>query len=179
MKNGRPDQLVMSFHGVPRDTLIKGDPYHCECHKTTRLLGEALKLAPEQYQIAFQSRFGRGEWLKPLYRASIERSWPNRILVAWMWSALGFVGDCLETLEEIAIEGKTLFHKMPVAKDYRHVRASTGATTGFMRWPMSPREICSAGWAASPPPAIFNSHACALTLGARLTHPHPGLPLEA
>ncbi|MGQ0525116.1 MAG: ferrochelatase, partial [Betaproteobacteria bacterium] len=65
MKSGRPDRLVMSFHGVPRFTLERGDPYHCECQKTARLLAEALALRPDQHHIAFQSRFGRAEWLRP------------------------------------------------------------------------------------------------------------------
>src|SRR4029077_6191902 len=69
-KSGRPDRLIMSFHGVPRYTLDKGDPYHCECHKTARLLAEALKLNQDKYQVTFQSRFGRAEWLKP-YTAEI------------------------------------------------------------------------------------------------------------
>lgn len=106
--NGRPDRLVMSFHGVPRFTLEKGDPYHCECQKTARLLGEALTLKPEQYHIAFQSRFGRAEWLKP-YTADmlvqLGRQNVGRVDVV----CPGFVSDCLETLEEIAIEGKTAF----------------------------------------------------------------------
>ena len=70
--NGRPDQLVMSFHGVPRFTLERGDPYHCECQKTGRLLAEALPLEPEQYVVTFQSRFGRAEWLKPYTQDTVE-----------------------------------------------------------------------------------------------------------
>jgi ferrochelatase len=108
MKNGRPAQLVMSFHGVPRFTLDKGDPYHCECQKTGRLLAEALQLKPEQYHVTFQSRFGRAEWLKP-YTAEVltrlGKQKTERVDVV----CPGFVADCLETLEEIAIEGKTLF----------------------------------------------------------------------
>ena len=108
MKNGRPERLVMSFHGVPRFTLDKGDPYHCECQKTGRLLAEALQLKPEQYQITFQSRFGRAEWLKP-YTAEVltqlGKQKTGRVDVV----CPGFVADCLETLEEIALEGKTLF----------------------------------------------------------------------
>jgi len=63
MKNGRPEKLVMSFHGLPQFTLDKGDPYHCECHKTGRLLGQELGLKPEQYFISFQSRFGKAQAL--------------------------------------------------------------------------------------------------------------------
>ena len=98
----------MSFHGVPRFTLDKGDPYHCECQKTGRLLAEALQLKPEQYHVTFQSRFGRAEWLKP-YTAEVltrlGKQKTGRVDVV----CPGFVADCLETLEEIAIEGKTLF----------------------------------------------------------------------
>jgi ferrochelatase len=108
MRNGRPDMLVMSFHGVPRYTLDKGDPYHCECQKTGRLLVEALELKPDQYRISFQSRFGRAEWLKPYTTATLEelgRQGIKRVDVI----CPGFVGDCLETLEEIALEGKASF----------------------------------------------------------------------
>ncbi|MHB1619415.1 MAG: ferrochelatase [Sulfuricella sp.] len=108
MQNGRPDQLVMSFHGVPRHTLEKGDPYHCECQKTGRLLAQALELKQDQYRISFQSRFGRAEWLKPYTTATLEelgKQGVNRVDVL----CPGFVGDCLETLEEIALEGKASF----------------------------------------------------------------------
>ena len=108
MQNGRPDKLVMSFHGVPRYTLDKGDPYHCECQKTGRLLAEALGLKQDQYRISFQSRFGRAEWLKPYTTATLEelgKQGVNRVDVI----CPGFVGDCLETLEEIALEGKASF----------------------------------------------------------------------
>jgi ferrochelatase len=106
--NGRPERLVMSFHGVPRYTLERGDPYHCECQKTGRLLAEALSLQPEQYVVAFQSRFGRAEWLKPYTQDTVEalgRQRTGRIDVV----CPGFVADCLETLEEIAIENKAAF----------------------------------------------------------------------
>jgi ferrochelatase len=108
MANGRPDRLVMSFHGVPRFTLERGDPYHCECQKTGRLLAEALSLQPGQYLITFQSRFGRAEWLKPYTQDTLEalgREQMRRVDVV----CPGFVADCLETLEEIAIENKTAF----------------------------------------------------------------------
>lgn len=108
MKTGKPEKLVMSFHGVPRFSLDKGDPYHCECHKTARLLAEALKLDASQYQVCFQSRFGRAEWLKPYTAATLEqlgKQNTRRVDVV----CPGFVADCLETLEEIAIEGRTTF----------------------------------------------------------------------
>ena len=108
MKNGRPNQLVMSFHGVPQYTLDKGDPYHCECHKTGRLLAQELGLKPEQYKLSFQSRFGKAEWIKPYTTATLlelGKKKTKRVDVV----CPGFVADCLETLEEIAQEGKEDF----------------------------------------------------------------------
>lgn len=107
-KHGRPDKLVMSFHGVPQYTLDRGDPYYCECHKTGRLLAEALGLSSEQYVVSFQSRFGRAEWVKPYTTATLQelgRQKTRRVDVA----CPGFVADCLETLEEIAMEGREDF----------------------------------------------------------------------
>ncbi|MDD4928062.1 MAG: ferrochelatase [Gallionella sp.] len=107
--HGRPEKLVMSFHGVPQYTLDKGDPYHCECHKTGRLLAEALGLQKEEYAVSFQSRFGRAEWIKPYTTATLVelgRQKTRRVDVV----CPGFVGDCLETLEEIAMEGREDFH---------------------------------------------------------------------
>lgn len=107
-QHGQPDKLVLSFHGVPKFHLLKGDPYHCECHKTGRLLAEALGLNKDQYQIAFQSRFGRQEWLQPYLANTLEalgKQGTKRIDVM----CPGFSSDCLETLEEIAMEGKHIF----------------------------------------------------------------------
>ena len=98
----------MSFHGVPRRTLELGDPYHCECQKTGRLLAAALGLEPEQYRVTFQSRFGRAEWLKP-YTAEVLAELGRQKLGRVDVICPGFVSDCLETLEEIAIEGKAIF----------------------------------------------------------------------
>ena len=106
--NGRPDKLVMSFHGLPRRSLDLGDPYHCECQKTGRLLAEALGLAGKDYLITFQSRFGKAEWLQPYTQPTLEklgREGTARIDVI----CPGFVADCLETLEEIAMECKKAF----------------------------------------------------------------------
>jgi len=108
MVSGRSDRLVMSFHGVPRFMLDRGDPYHCECQKTARLLGETLGLKPEQILVAFQSRFGRARWLTPYTMnavAELGKRKVGRIDVM----CPGFVSDCLETLEEIAIEAKAAF----------------------------------------------------------------------
>ena len=106
--HGRPDKLVMSFHGVPRYTLEKGDPYHCECQKSGRLIAEELGLSTEQYTVSFQSRFGKAEWIKPYTTAILKqlgKQKTKRVDVV----CPGFVADCLETLEEIAQEGKEDF----------------------------------------------------------------------
>ena len=106
--NGRADKLVVSFHGLPRRSLDLGDPYYCECQKTGRLLAAALDLQPAQYAITFQSRFGRAKWLQPYTQPTLEqlaRDGVHRVDVI----CPGFVADCLETLEEIAIECRAAF----------------------------------------------------------------------
>jgi ferrochelatase len=106
--HGRPDRLVMSFHGVPRFSLDRGDPYHCHCQKTGRLLAEALQLPAGSWLVTFQSRFGKAEWLKPYTMETIEqlgREGTRRVDVV----CPGFVSDCLETLEEIAMENRAAF----------------------------------------------------------------------
>ncbi|WP_157314756.1 ferrochelatase [Chitinibacter sp. GC72] len=104
-RNGRGDHLLMSFHGVPRYTLDKGDPYHCHAYKTGRLLAEALQLEKGQYTVAFQSRFGKAEWLKP-YTSAVLHQLAKQKLGQLDVICPGFVADCLETLEEIAMEGR-------------------------------------------------------------------------
>jgi ferrochelatase len=106
--HGRPQRLVLSFHGVPKRTLRLGDPYHCECQKTARLLAAQLQLQPDQYLVTFQSRFGKAEWLQPYTAPTLQklaRDGVSRVDVM----CPGFTGDCLETLEEIAIEAKRDF----------------------------------------------------------------------
>jgi len=107
-EHGRPDKLVMSFHGLPRYTLDRGDPYHCECQKTARLLAEDLELEHSKWTISYQSRFGRAEWLKPYTRPTLEqlaKQGAQRVDVI----CPGFVSDCLETLEEINMECRAAF----------------------------------------------------------------------
>jgi ferrochelatase len=98
----------MSFHGLPRYTLDRGDPYHCECQKTARLLAEALGLGKEAHLACFQSRFGRSEWLQPYTVASL-RALANEGVHRVDVICPGFTADCLETLEEVAIEGRSEF----------------------------------------------------------------------
>ncbi|MEQ1806219.1 MAG: ferrochelatase [Burkholderiaceae bacterium] len=106
--HGRPDQLVLSFHGVPKRTLLLGDPYHCECQKTARLLGQRLGLSSEQLQVTFQSRFGKAQWLQP-YTAPTLEELARRGLQRVDVLCPGFAVDCLETLEEIAKEARDSF----------------------------------------------------------------------
>ena len=106
--HGRPDKLVMSFHGVPKRTLLLGDPYHCECQKTARLLANALRLAPEQYIVTFQSRFGKAEWLQPYTAPTVQKLGKEGVRRVDVLCP-GFTSDCLETLEEIAMEAKQDF----------------------------------------------------------------------
>jgi protoporphyrin/coproporphyrin ferrochelatase len=106
--HGRPDKLVLSFHGVPRRTLTLGDPYHCECLKTARLLSERLGLAKTDTAVTFQSRLGKAEWLQPYTEPTLvelARQGVQRVDVM----CPGFTSDCLETLEEINQEARTAF----------------------------------------------------------------------
>ena len=107
-KEGRPDQLVMSFHGVPARSLHLGDPYHCECFKTARLLAQELGLSTAQYSVTFQSRLGRAKWLEPYTEPTLiamGKAGVKRVDVI----CPGFTSDCLETLEEINMEAREAF----------------------------------------------------------------------
>lgn len=109
-KYGQGEHLLFSFHGTPRRYLEEGDPYYCECLKTARLVAERLELPHERWQVVFQSRFGREEWLKPYTDETLEklaRNGVNRVDVI----CPGFSADCLETLEEIAEENQMRFLK--------------------------------------------------------------------
>ena len=101
--HGRAEKLVMSFHGVPKRTLMLGDPYHCECHKTARLLATALGLSPQQYLVTFQSRFGKAEWLQPYTAPTLQKLAKDGLKRVDVMCP-GFTSDCLETLEEIDME---------------------------------------------------------------------------
>jgi ferrochelatase len=106
--HGQSDQLVMSFHGVPERTLQLGDPYHCECHKTARLLAEHLGLAKDRYKVTFQSRFGKAKWLEPYTEPTLIEL-AQKGLKSVDVVCPGFTSDCLETLEEINMEAREAF----------------------------------------------------------------------
>jgi len=118
-ENGKADKLVLSYHGLPRFSLDKGDPYHCECHTTTRLLTQALGISNDMVLTTFQSRFGRAEWLKPYTSDMMKRLGKARTGRVDVFCP-GFVSDCLETLEEIAMENKAIFLKAG-GKEFHHI----------------------------------------------------------
>ncbi|MDP1901205.1 MAG: ferrochelatase [Rubrivivax sp.] len=107
-EHGRAEKLVLSFHGLPERSLRLGDPYHCQCHKTARLLAERLGLGPGEMLVTFQSRFGKARWLQPYTEPTLRAlaaQGVKRVDVA----CPGFLADCLETLEEIAQEARDAF----------------------------------------------------------------------
>jgi ferrochelatase len=124
MKHGRPDRLVMSFHGLPRAVVDRGDPYHAQCVESARLIAIELGWNDPRTVVAFQSRFGSAEWIKPYTAetlAALGKEGVQRVDVI----CPGFAADCLETLEEIAQEGRGTFlgagggefHYIPTTND--------------------------------------------------------------
>ncbi len=107
-QNGMGERLLFSFHGIPQSYFDGGDPYHCQCHMTARLVAEQLGLGPQEWQVSFQSRFGPRAWLKPYTDETVRelaRSGVRRLDVL----APGFSADCLETLEELALQNREFF----------------------------------------------------------------------
>ncbi|MBS0339633.1 MAG: ferrochelatase [Proteobacteria bacterium] len=107
-QHGQGEMLLMSFHGVPERTSLLGDPYAAQCQETARLLAESLRLPASQYRVSFQSRFGKAKWLEPSTDATL-RGFGAQGLARVDVMCPGFTGDCLETLEEIAMEGRDAF----------------------------------------------------------------------
>lgn len=103
-----PEVLLLSFHGMPERTLHLGDPYHCQCQKTSRLLRDELGIAPERWLTTFQSRFGNDPWLQPYTDATVERLAKEGVRKLVL-VAPGFSADCLETLEELDVENRGIF----------------------------------------------------------------------
>jgi len=104
-----PEIILTSFHGIPMSYFKKGDPYHCQCLKTARLLREKLGFSKEKLMVTFQSRFGPEEWLQPYTDKTVERLAREGIKRIAVMNP-GFVSDCLETLEEIAVQAEETFH---------------------------------------------------------------------
>jgi ferrochelatase len=104
----KPEVILASFHGIPQEYFDKGDPYYCHCAKTTRLLRDALGMSEDQLRMTFQSRFGTAEWIKPYTDKTVEalaQSGVKNLAIV----TPGFSADCLETLEEIAVENGDIF----------------------------------------------------------------------
>jgi len=109
-EHGRPDKLVFSFHGIPKDYLLRGDPYYCECQSSARRIAARLKLEPDDWMVTFQSRLGRAEWLRPYTDESLLQlaaAGVGRVQVV----CPGFAVDCLETIDEIGVENREAFEE--------------------------------------------------------------------
>jgi protoporphyrin/coproporphyrin ferrochelatase len=166
-KNGQADKLVMSFHGVPERTLQLGDPYHCQCHKTARLLAEKLGLAQDRWQLTFQSRFGKAKWLQPYTEPTLVKLAQGGLKSVDLICP-GFTGDCLETLEEISIEARHAFLEAG-GQEFRYIDCLNDSSewiagladfsaTQLAGWPTAP--------AARSAEQLAASRAAALALGA-------------
>ncbi len=105
---GRPDRLLLSFHGLPQRNITLGDPYQEQCLRTAQRLAEVLQLPPEMWAVSFQSRFGRARWIEP-YTVDTLHAWGRAGVGRVDVLCPGFVADCLETLEEIAVEARKEF----------------------------------------------------------------------
>lgn len=157
----------MSFHGVPERTLHLGDPYHCECLKTARLLAQALGLSKEEYKVTFQSRFGKAKWLEPYTEptlVALAQAGTNSVDVV----CPGFTGDCLETLEEIGMEGRAAFMKAG-GRTFNYIEC----LNNHPAWIDAMTDLCEQhlqGWPTllkQAPQTREASRACALAMGAK------------
>jgi ferrochelatase len=143
----RPETMLLSFHGMPQRTLEKGDPYYCHCQKSARLLRERLTGRPEfagvRFETTFQSRFGPAQWLKPATDDTLiaeGKRGTKRLVVA----APGFAADCVETLEELALEGRDEFFEAG-GEQYKVLDCLNAAPSGvIMVEQMIRREL--SGW---------------------------------
>ena len=171
-QNGRADKLLFSFHGIPQRYFESGDPYFCHCHKTTRLVAEALELGDDDWQLVFQSRFGREPWLQPYCDKTLE-ALPSQGIKSVDIICPGFTADCLETLEEIAMENRDIFinaggeqyHYIPALNDSdEHIKALCEVLTAHcFGWPET-----MPGWDAGERAVEENkSRERALKMGAK------------
>lgn len=149
-EHGQPDKLVMSFHGIPHDYFLSGDPYHCECHKTGRLLAEALELADDQWQLTFQSRVGPKQWLQPYTDKTLEQLGKEGVKHVQVITP-GFAADCLETIEEIGMENRDVFLEAGGA-EYSAIACLNTEPAHIDMLAGLVRQHC-AGWMNEPPSA--------------------------
>ena len=125
----KPEKIIASYHGIPQSYFKKGDPYHCHCHKTSRLLREKMGEDGELLMTTFQSRFGPEEWLQPYTDKTIEEMGDKGVKNIAVFNP-GFVSDCLETLEEIAGEGEEIFHEHG-GETFTHIPCLNDSETGM------------------------------------------------
>ncbi len=141
--HGATDKLLFSFHGLPKRYLLQGDPYFCQCHKTARLVAERLELADGAWQVVFQSRFGREEWLKPYADHTLARL-PKEGVGSVEVICPGFSADCLETLEEMAEQNRDVFLNAG-GKTYHYIPALNDSPTHIAMLANLIAEHCQ-GW---------------------------------
>ncbi len=164
--HGRGQRLVMSFHGIPHRSLLLGDPYHCQCHKTARLLAQELGLRQDEWQLTFQSRFGKAKWLEPYTEPTLQALAAQGVKRVDLMCP-GFVADCLETLEEIDQEaraafiaaGGETFHYIPCLNDQNEGTRALATVA----------ERHLSGWDTKASPdvdALARQRAAAVALGA-------------
>ena len=164
-RNGEPEKLVMSFHGVPRFSLDKGDPTTANARRPGRLLAEALRSAQGSLLVTFQSRFGRAEWLQPHTQPSLE-AMADQGVGAVDVICPGFVADCLETLEEIAMECRAAFLAHG-GKRFHFIPCLNERDDWIRRWHGSPPNTSATGWRCRPRASNCDSSAArARALGA-------------
>jgi ferrochelatase len=166
-EHGRAEKLVLSFHGLPERSLHLGDPYHCQCRKTARLLAEALSLGADEMVVTFQSRFGKARWLQP-YTEPTLRALAAQGVKSVDVACPGFVADCLETLEEIAQEARHAFIEAG-GEQFRYVSCLNDDPA----WITALAALCERhlqGWDTRTAPdaaALAAQRARALSLGAK------------
>jgi ferrochelatase len=145
--HGRADKLIFSYHGIPKRYLLNGDPYHCECLKTSRLIAVALGLKDSEHFTSFQSRFGREEWLKPYTDDSL-KTFAGEGIKSVQIVCPGFSADCLETIEEIGEENRDYFleaggeryeYIAALNADKEHIQALTNILESHLQgWIITP-----------------------------------------
>jgi ferrochelatase len=163
-EHGRADKLLFSYHGMPQKYLENGDPYHCECHKTTRLIAEQLGLAPNEYLTTFQSRFGRDPWLRP-YTDETLKALPQQGVKSVQIICPGFSSDCLETIEEIGGENCEYFLEAG-GERYEYV-ACLNAEPDHIKVMQTLIEEHAKDWLLNQAQDAERTGALAVTLGAK------------
>ena len=147
-QHGASERLLFSFHGIPKRYFLAGDPYHCECQKTARLVAEQLEAAKDRWSLAFQSRFGPQEWLTP-YTDHTLREWARGGVRSVDVVCPGFSADCLETLEEIGQQNREVFLTAG-GEDYRYIPALNDSPEHIEALADIVARHC-AGWPATDP----------------------------